>query len=466
VKSTRTPALDVALTAELLTRHDRPAPRYTSYPTAVEFTPEVDAGVYGELLEEADRAAGEPISIYVHLPFCERRCHFCGCNVIVSPKRQWANRYLGLLVREAEMLAERLPNRRSLSQLHLGGGTPTYHTPAELESFLGAVLALFPAEPGADLAVEVDPRVTTEAHLDTLRAHGFTRISLGVQDLDAGVQERIGREQALEEIAALVQASRARGFDTVNADLIYGLPLQKPESFGQTVDAVAGMGVDRFAIYSFAHLPDALPHQKKIDPAELPGRDTKVMLYATARDRLLRAGYEAIGMDHFVLPTDELALARGRGELRRSFQGYTTIPATALLGLGVSSIGDLAHAHAQNTKKLSEYEETIEAGRLATVRGVRRTPDDEVRLAVIHGLMCNGFVDVQAIERAHDVEFATYFSEDLEALRKHEAEGLVEISADRLTATPAGELLVRNLALCFDAYRRAAASRKGFSRAI
>lgn len=447
-------ATDRAVTAELLARYDRPGPRYTSYPTAVEFTEEVGAGEYHRRLEAADALSGEPLSVYVHLPFCDERCTFCGCHVIISPDHDRAVPYLDSLRREIDLVAERVPHRRGVSQLHLGGGTPTYFSPDQLGALLDWFFERFHREEGAELAVECDPRVTTDEHLEALASRGFNRISFGVQDFTPEVQEAIGRVQSLEETARLVASARRHGFAGINVDLVYGLPRQRAGTFERSVEQAIELGVDRAAVYSFAFVPWIRGHQKRIDEAELPGRDEKLALFAIARERFLAAGYEPIGMDHFARPGDDLAKARARHRLRRNFQGYTVIPAEDVIGLGISAIGDLRGAYVQNAKKLSRYTEELAAGRLPVERGVLLRGEDELRRAVISELMCNFRVDKRAIERRFGVAFDSVFAVDLERLRPLVDEGLARVDGDSLGATPIGELFVRNLAMCFDTYWR------------
>jgi len=457
------------VTAELLARHDRPGPRYTSYPTAIEFHEGVGTDDYLTRLAAADKLGDAPLSLYMHLPFCEERCLFCGCHVIITKHRKAAEPYLELVKREIELLADRLPNRRQFAQLHLGGGTPTYFSPAQLTDLLSHTLRHFRPAAGAELALEADPRVTTAAHIDALADLGFNRISFGVQDLTPEVQESINRVQSLEQTAELVEHARRRGFRGINVDLIYGLPLQTPETFERTVDSVVGLGIDRAAVYSFAFVPWVRGHQKKIEEHQLPDPRTKLALFAIARERFLQAGYEPIGMDHFALPDDELARAKHEGRLRRNFQGYAVIPGDDVLGVGISAIGDVRGAYVQNEKKLSTYEARIRAGQLPVMRGVARTADDDVRRTVIHELMCNFRVDTTSISRQFGVDFGTYFADDLALLAASEREGLVKISDRLIEATPVGELFVRNLAMCFDRYQREkhdAESRPVFSRTV
>jgi oxygen-independent coproporphyrinogen-3 oxidase len=449
-----TPPISRRATAELIVRYDRPGPRYTSYPTAVEFHEGFTAADYEEHLAAADPLGDAPLSVYVHLPFCEERCTFCGCHVIISPHKEKARPYLELLKREIDLVAARLPHRRKVAQLHLGGGTPTYQSPAELTDLLQHFFSYFTPIAGAELAVEVDPRVTTDEHIDALAALGFNRISLGVPDFTRAVQVAINRVQSIDETRRVVERARARGYTGTNIDLIYGLPLQTPETFEKTVEEVIAMGADRVAVYSFAFVPWIRGNQRKLIEDQLPSRDTKVELFSLARERFLQAGYEAIGMDHFARPDDELARARRERRLRRNFQGYTVIPGDDVLGLGISAIGDVRGCYAQNYKKLSQYREAIEAGRLPVERGFSRSADDDLRREIIHELMCNFRLDIPAFEKAHGVRFADYFAEDLKRLAEHEAEGLVTVSPERIEATPTGELFVRNVAMCFDRYWR------------
>jgi len=451
-RTARPVARDV--TADLLRTHDREGPRYTSYPTAVEFHEGVDSAVYDGLLAQADEAAEEPLSMYVHLPFCEERCLYCGCHVIISPHKERAEPYVALLKQEIDLVARRLPHRRKVSQLHLGGGTPTYHRADELDDLLSFWRERFEPVPGAELAVEVDPRVTTPSHLDVLADHGFNRVSMGVQDFTPEVQEAIGRIQSAELTKALIDHARRRGYAGINVDLIYGLPHQRPETFEKAVDAVIAMGVDRAAVYSFAYLPWMKTHHRAIQEKDLPDRETKFALFAVARERFLAAGYVPIGMDHFARPDDELARARRAHRLRRNFQGYTVIPAPDVIGLGISGIGDVRGAYVQNDKKLSGYRDAIQAGRLPVLRGLVRTEDDQIRNFVIHEIMCNARLDVRPVEERFGIDFAAYFAEDLRRLRSPENEALVHVTDDAIEATPVGELFVRNLAICFDRWWR------------
>jgi oxygen-independent coproporphyrinogen-3 oxidase len=455
--------------AALLRKYDRPGPRYTSYPTAVEFTPAFDAAAYGRCLEEASARPADPVSLYIHLPFCEARCTFCGCMVIATRKRQVAARYLDYVKRELALVAARLGDRRSLVQEHWGGGTPTYFTPAQLQSLQGAVEDHFRLARGAELAIEVDPRATTPEHLRMLRGLGFNRLSMGVQDFTPEVQEAIGRPQSADATRALFDYARAIGFESINIDLVYGLPRQRVETFEQTLRLVVGMRPDRIATYSFAHVPWLRGNQKAIDFADLPSPALKFDLLLAAVQVFSESGYAAIGMDHFALPHDELARAAQWGTLHRNFMGYTTRRAPDTIGIGVSAIGEVEGGFAQNTKKLSAYYADIDAGRLPIERGYRLAADDRIRREVITSLMCNLHVACGDVEQAFGISFGEYFARELAELRQPGgavADGLLRITGEAIEVLPRGRLLVRNICMVFDRHLAAYRERAVFSRTI
>ncbi|HIG10361.1 MAG: oxygen-independent coproporphyrinogen III oxidase [bacterium] len=447
-------AQERSTTLELLKRFDRPGPRYTSYPTAVEFSDAVGVEDLERHLAQAACHVDAPLSVYAHLPFCAERCLFCGCHVIITPHKEKAAPYLNLLGREIELVAEKLKGRRKVSQLHLGGGTPTYYSPAELDALLNRFFQFFEKTEGAELAVECDPRVTSVDHIDALAAHGFNRISFGVQDFTPKVQQAIDRVQSVAETEELMLRARERGFRGINVDLIYGLPHQTLETFEESLKAVIALGPDRVAVYSFAFVPWVRGHQKQLDEKDFPSREQKFALFALARERFLSAGYIAIGMDHFARPDDELALALGERRLRRNFQGYAQIPAEDVIGLGISAIGDVRQGYFQNAKKISRYGEAIEAGRLPVERGVLLRGEDALRRALIHDLMCNFRVDKQALLERFEIDFEETFREDLKRLEPLIRDGLVRHDERFIEATPEGQLFVRNIAMCFDTYWR------------
>jgi len=456
------------VTVDLLRRYDRPGPRYTSYPTAVEFHAGFDEAAYREHLARAAAERDAPLSLYLHLPFCEERCTFCGCMVIITKKREVAAHYLDYLHREIALLAGHLQGRRRVVQYHWGGGTPTYLSVAQIEALQETVARHFDIQPGAEAAIEVDPRVTSFAQLETLRALGFNRLSMGVQDFTPAVQEAVNRVQGADETRALFERARELGYVSINIDLIYGLPLQTLDSFGRSVDAVVRMRPDRVAVYSFAHVPWIRGNQRRLRPEDLPSPETKLSLFVAARQRFLDGGYQAIGMDHFALPEDELARAARARSLHRNFMGYTVKPAPDMLGAGVSAIGDVAGAFAQNVKKLSEYYAAVDAGRFPIERGYRLSPDDHVRRHVITRLMCNFHVDVADVSRRFGIDFGSYFARELRELREGPVvDGFVEMDEGRLELTPRGRLFVRNVCMVFDRYlREKAAGTPVFSRTV
>ena len=459
-------------TAELLAQYDRPGPRYTSYPTAVEFHPEFTEAGYRERLAMADRRAGEPLSLYVHLPFCQERCLFCACNVIVTPHREVAAGYLDPLLRELELLADALPHRRTLSQLHWGGGTPTYYSPEQLERLFQAIRRHFQFTADPEIGIEADPRVTTGSHLDTLRRLGCNRLSFGVQDFSPEVQSAVHRVQSVSLTRSLVETARAAGFVSVNLDLIYGLPYQTMAGFGRTLEQVLAIRPDRVAVYSFAHVPWIKGHMKRIPEAALPAASLKLELLGLAIERFTRAGYRQIGMDHFAVPEDDLARAAENGTLFRNFMGYSVRAAPDLLGLGVSAIGDVAGAYAQNTKKLSAYAGAVAANRFPIERGYVLSPDDCRRREVITQLMCAFRVSYAAFAERFGESFTDYFGAELQALRGPdgpERHGLLEFEAGGFRLTPRGRPFVRTVCMTFDAHlrRRAGAVPKpAFSRTV
>ena len=459
-----------ALTAAQLVRiFDRPGPRYTSYPTAVEFTGEFGEREYLSKLEEAASAADDPLSLYVHLPFCQARCSFCGCSVIITEKRYVAARYLEYLHRELDMIAARLRGRRRVVQYHWGGGTPTYLEPAQMEALHAQVVRHFDIAPDAEQAIEVDPRVTTREHLETLRRLGFNRLSMGVQDFAPIVQDAIGRHQTEEATRELYASARAAGFQSINFDLVYGLPQQTAEGFARTLASVAELRPDRLAVYSYAHVPWIKGNQKRIELRDLPPAEMKFELFSAALETFVGAGYRQVGMDHFALPDDELALASEARVLHRNFMGYTTRPAPDQIGVGVTSIGDVRGAYAQNTKKLSTYYACIDNGRLPTEKGLVLTAEDQLRRHVITQLMCNFVVDAGETGRRFGIRFHEHFAPELAVLRAEGGPvtyGFVDVTQGGVEVLPPGRRFVRNVCMAFDAYLRRHAAKPVFSRTV
>jgi oxygen-independent coproporphyrinogen-3 oxidase len=454
--------------AALISRYDRPGPRYTSYPTAVQFDETFDEPAYRARLRAAAVADG-PLSLYVHLPFCAEQCTYCGCTMIVGRSPDVATRYLDYLEREIALLASHLDGRRRVVQHHWGGGTPTFLTPAQLTRLHDVVAKHFDIDGAAEVAIEIDPRVTTREQLATLRSLGFNRLSMGVQDFTSEVQEAIGRRQSLELTRSLFDFARQIGFDSINLDLVYGLPRQTLATFARTLDSIIALQPDRVAVYSYAHVPWLRPHQKRIDAAALPQAELKAGLIGAAVDAFGDAGYAAIGMDHFAKPDDELAVAAHERRLHRNFMGYTTHPAPDMLAAGVSAIGDVSGAYTQNTKKLSRYYAALDAGRFPIERGYALLPDDHVRRHVIMELMCNFRLERAPACELFDVDFDSYFARELEELQAPGGpvdDGLLVISPEALEVTSRGRIFVRNICMAFDAYLAGPSQQSAFSRTI
>lgn len=456
---------------DLLRRYDRHGPRYTSYPTAPQFTAEFD--------ERAFRAAaiasnGDPIprrlSLYVHVPFCESPCFYCGCNRIVTRDHARAEPYIARLHREIELTAALFDRDREAIQLHFGGGTPNFMTPAQLRDVVDALRREFRLSDSTDrdVSIELDPRHVSAADVAELASIGFNRASLGVQDFDPAVQAAVNRVQSVEQTRDVVEACRAHGFRSVNVDLIYGLPKQTLEGFGTTLDRVVEMRPDRLAVYGYAHMPTLFRPQRQISDADLPGADAKLDLLRLAVERLTAAGYVYIGMDHFALPDDDLAQAQLRGTLHRNFMGYTTHADTDLIGFGVSAISHVGDTYSQNARDLVAWQHAIDEGRLPVLRGMRLSEDDQLRADLIQQLMCQGEVATGALERRYAITFGVYFADALRRLQPMVDDGLVRIDGDRIAATERGRLLLRNIAMCFDRYldTPVAAMPARYSRAI
>ena len=456
-----------SVTPELLQRYDRPGPRYTSYPTAPQFHPGFTAADYRAALARASERADEPLSLYVHVPFCEARCTYCGCSVVISPHRGPEERYLEAVDRELAAVAELLGRRRTLSQLHWGGGTPTYLTPDQTRRLFTAITGHFRLAPGAEVAIEADPCVTCDEHLEVLRSLGFNRISLGVQDLDTRVQEAVKRVQPLELTAHMVDRARELGFGSVNIDLIYGLPYQTAERFAANVDRIVErLSPDRVAVFSYAHVPWIKPHQKALEGMPLPRGWEKFRIFAAAAERFLAAGYRFIGMDHFAKPDDELSRALDAGALHRNFMGYTVQPASDQLGIGVTSIGDVAGAYIQNEKNLARYEKAVADGKLPVERGIVRSAEDELRGAVIRRLISTFRLDFAWVRDQFGVDAASTFAAELETLRGFEQDGLVAVDDDGVTVLPRGRVFIRNICMPFDTYLRRDTGKPLYSRTI
>jgi oxygen-independent coproporphyrinogen-3 oxidase len=451
---------------ELIRKYDRPGPRYTSYPTAPEWTDAFGPGEYVDHLARAD-AAGGPLSIYVHLPFCREMCRFCGCNVVATHDRSRADSYLELLEKEVALVAARLPNRRDASQLHWGGGTPTFLDEKQLTRCHEILARHFRFTPDVEKPVEIDPAITTKSQIDTLAGLGFNRISMGVQDFDAKVQQVVGRIQGEKETAELVRASRDAGFQGVNLDLIYGLPYQTPETWKDTLERIIAIHPDRLAVFGFAYVPWSKPHQRLLPQEALPKTEQRVELFLAAVEAFTRSGYRLIGLDHFALESDELARAQDAGYLYRNFQGYTIRPAPDTVAFGMTSISDIGGAYAQNAHKLKDWGEKVEAGVIPVERGAAMSDDDVLRRFVINRVMCLLRLDLREVAEKFGPAARAAVETDLRAGAKELVEdGLVTFDGDLLRVTPLGQLLVRNVAMLFDAYLKREGGKKQFSRTV
>ncbi|MDH0866309.1 oxygen-independent coproporphyrinogen III oxidase [Mitsuaria sp. GD03876] len=443
--------------ADLLRRFDIAGPRYTSYPTADRFHAGVDAAQHAETL--ALRAFGpvaqQPMSVYVHIPFCESVCYYCACNKVVTRHHERAAAYVDALALEMALVQQRLGTRALVSQLHFGGGTPTFLSDGELSTLMALLHRHFRLCADAEISIEVDPRTIDVGRLRHLRTLGFNRLSFGVQDFDPDVQRAVHREQSLESVAALMGAARDLGFRSINVDLIHGLPLQTPASFARTVEQVASLRPDRIALYAYAHLPHRFKPQRRIEASALPQPADKLRMLSGAIAGFIARGYSYIGMDHFALADDPLAVAKREGRLHRNFQGYSTQPDCDLVALGVSAISKVGSSFAQNVKTLPEYYAALREGRLPIERGLSLDQDDLVRRDAIMALMCQGRLAFDPIERSHGIVMTDYFAPELARLRRLEADGLVTLEPRAVQVTPMGWFFVRAVAMVFDRYLKA-----------
>lgn len=435
---------------EMLEKYNRPGPRYTSYPTAPVWKDDFGPDDLEEYYAQADEHR-TPVSLYMHLPFCESLCLFCACNVSIQKDKQVAIPYLGVLKREIEHVGRMVSRSRQVIQFHWGGGTPTYLSPAQIEDLFEHTAQRFSFAKDAEIGIEIDPRVTTRAHLETLRRMGFNRLSMGIQDFQPKVQETIHRVQPYELTRDLIVAARELGFQSLNVDLIYGLPYQTAESFTASIEQVVTLAPDRVAMFSYAHVP-WLKKQQGSFQAHLPEGAEKFRIFRAGLDKFLDAGYLYIGMDHFARPGDELAIAQQNRTLHRNFQGYTTKAGADLYGMGVSAISSIGGAYAQNRREVPAYQSAAAERGIATMRGYRLSDDDQIRRAVIGRLLCHTEVPKREIEREFSISFDEYFQPELERLQEPRDEGLVELQPDEIRVTPLGRVFIRNVAMIFDRY--------------
>lgn len=461
------PNSDLVFDPALIRRFDISGPRYTSYPTADRFVSAFDARVLRRYL--GSRNVGgvhKPLSLYFHIPFCNTICYYCACNKIITKDHSLSWRYLSYLDKELELQAGALTGGNTVTQLHLGGGTPTFLSDEELLALMKSIRKRFQLEKNGEYSIEVDPRKVNADTVALLAAEGFNRMSVGVQDFDSNVQKAVNRVQSLEETRNVINAARANGFVSISMDLIYGLPLQGLERFDKTLDTVIDIAPDRISLYNYAHLPGLFKPQRRIDQQVLPSADEKLAILQQAIKRLIDAGYVYIGMDHFSRPQDELTIAQQQGRLHRNFQGYSTRSECDLLAFGVSAIGQIGACYAQNVKTLDEYYDLLDADELPVMRGLELTADDLLRRSIIQALMCHFELSIESIEIAHLIRFREYFADEIAALEEMQAAGLVEMDEEWITVLPPGRLLVRAVAMVFDRYLRESRERARYSRVI
>ena len=445
-------------------KYSKPGPRYTSYPTALEFDESFTYDRYLKYLENGT----EKLSLYIHLPFCRSACYFCGCNVVFTSKEEKLSRYIEYLKKEIDILASHLDTTREVIQFHFGGGTPTFYKAFELDEIVSYIKSAFTNwSDDAEISCEIDPRFFNEEQMQVFRKHGFNRISFGVQDFDPKVQQEIHRIQPYELTKAAVDLARKYGIKSINTDLIYGLPYQTFESFQKTLELAFSLHPDRLAVFNYAHVPWLKKTMRKFDETTLPTPDVKLQILQYTIDFFENNGYKMVGMDHFAKPEDELFTAIEKGELHRNFQGYTTKGGANLIGIGLTSIGEGRGYYAQNTKDMSTYETALDAGRLPFERGVELSENDMLRKAVIMELMANFSIDIKRVEKEFGITFNDYFAEELERLQEFVEGDLVTITDKKITVSPTGTLLIRNIAMPFDAYMvKYGGNKKSFSKTV
>ncbi|MBN8492315.1 MAG: oxygen-independent coproporphyrinogen III oxidase [Burkholderiales bacterium] len=473
MSATLAPAREVdvpVLPEALLRRFDAPGPRYTSYPTADRFVEAFDAEDLTQALRQRAEGGvaggGAPLSVYVHIPFCDSVCYYCACNKVITKHHERAAEYLDALDTEINLIVQRTRPGQPVSQLHFGGGSPTFLSDAELQRVVDSLKRAFFIDERTEMSIEIDPRTVTPQRLAHCRSLGFNRISFGVQDFDPQVQVAVHRVQSFESVRELMRSARELGFKSINADLIYGLPRQTPQTMARTVQQIGELRPDRIALYSYAHLPQRFKPQRRIVADELPSAAQRVAMLGDAIAGFLGRGYHYIGMDHFALPDDSLAIAKRQGRLHRNFQGYSTQPDCDLVGLGVSSIGKVGANYYQNAKTLDEYYDALRQGQLPVQRGIALTRDDVLRRAVIMALMCQGRLEFESIELAHLIKMREYFARELDALQPMAEAGLVELSDDAIQVTATGWYVVRAVAMVFDRWLQSDKLRERFSRII
>jgi len=455
----------VAASPTMLDKYNQPGPRYTSYPTAPEWDDTFGEAELRQAFDEANRRTKPaPLSLYFHIPFCESLCLYCGCNTVINKRHEVALPYLSRLKQEIDWVADAVDRNRKVEQLHWGGGTPTYLLPNQIEDLYAHISERFSFSSDAEVSIEIDPRVTSNEHCRALRRVGFNRVSMGIQDFDPLVQKTVHRVQPYEDTKRLFDYCRELGFESINVDLIYGLPHQSAESFSKTVEQIIAMNPDRIAVFSYAHVP-SMKKQQGSFAKYLPEGLEKFRIFSSAIQMLTDAGYRYIGLDHFARPEDEICRAQDDRTLHRNFQGYTTKAGCDLYAMGVSSISGLEDVYAQNWRDLSSYYEAIDEGRWPTMRGIRLSQEDKLRRTVISRILCHTVLVKSEIEREFGIAFDDYFDKELKILRELERDSLVRLNDGRIEIAPLGRIFIRNVAMVFDAYL-AGEGRQAFSKTL
>ncbi|HUW26499.1 MAG TPA: oxygen-independent coproporphyrinogen III oxidase [Gallionella sp.] len=461
------PVNQLVVDLELIRRLDKNGPRYTSYPTADRFIEAFNAESYRQWMAKREIGGSpRPLSLYIHIPFCNTLCFYCACNKVITKDRSQSAEYVRYLIKEMDMQAALLGPGQVVEQLHFGGGTPTFMSDDEIRQVMAAIRQYFRLVEDGEYSIEIDPRKVSDATIALLGKEGFNRISIGVQDFDAEVQRAVNRIQSEEETLRVIHAARANGFKSVSIDLIYGLPKQTLEGFGKTLDKVIAADPDRLSVYNYAHMPTVFKPQRRIHEEDLPAPQVKLDILSMAVDKLTRAGYVYIGMDHFAKPEDELAVAQRQGRLHRNFQGYSTHSDCDLVALGVSSIGKIGPTYSQNYRELENYYDALDRNELPIMRGLELNADDLVRRAIIQALMCHFEISKESFNLAYLIDFDQYFATEMEELHEYEREGLLEVSPQWISVTPKGRMLIRNICMVFDKYLRTRTEHARYSKVI
>ena len=451
---------------DLIKKYDKSGPRYTSYPTAIQFSEDFTEENYFQQVKLSNER-NTPLSLYFHIPFCDTICYYCGCNKIVTKNRSHAQPYLDAVYKELALQGSLFKATRIVKQLHWGGGTPTFISHAQMTELMQQTRKHFTLldDDSGEYSIELDPREVTASSINLLRKLGFNRISLGVQDFNPKVQQAVNRIQSYKETRDVILAARRNEFHSISLDLIYGLPFQTVTSFNETVDKVLELEPDRLSVFNYAHLPDMFKTQRQINSDDLPSAEDKLAILQQVTNKLIAAGYEYIGMDHFAKPSDELAIAQKERKLYRNFQGYSTNSDCDLVALGITSIGKIADSYSQNIKTIKEYTEVIDSGHLPIFRGVALSEDDVLRREVINQLICHFELNFKEIENAFTIDFSDYFANELKQILDMQDDGLLELTKDRILVLPEGKLLIRNICMVFDIYLKQMKTGK-FSKTI